>query len=130
MKKTDYTDDELLEIIDTAKELKGYDTRFITCHCTGLPAYKVMKSYMGDQLEYVHSGEEIDPKLLTDKYVSADKRNINVEYVESEKITGKPSKNLVDKRKGGRSFMKLHKFFAWATVACFILTMITGYKRK
>lgn len=28
------------------------------------------------------------------------------------------------------SYMKWHKFFAWATVCCFLLTMITGYERK
>lgn len=26
--------------------------------------------------------------------------------------------------------MKKHTFFAWATVACFLATMITGYKRQ
>ena len=26
--------------------------------------------------------------------------------------------------------MKYHRFFAWAAVACFILAMITGYRRK
>ena len=28
------------------------------------------------------------------------------------------------------AYMKCHKFFAWATVACFVMTMVTGYKRK
>ena len=27
-------------------------------------------------------------------------------------------------------FMKWHKFFAWATVVCFVMTMITGYEKK
>jgi hypothetical protein len=26
--------------------------------------------------------------------------------------------------------MKYHKFFDWAAAACFILAMITGYRRK
>lgn len=30
----------------------------------------------------------------------------------------------------GNDYMKLHKLFAWGTVVCFVLTMITGYKRK
>lgn len=30
-----------------------------TSHCTGLPAFDIMKNIMGDKLEYVHSGEEI-----------------------------------------------------------------------
>lgn len=101
MKKTDYAENELWEIIDTAKELKKYRTKFYTCHCTGLPAFRVMKNIMGDQLEYVHSGDEI--KILIDR--SAEK-------------------------KGRDTFMKWHKFFAWATVICFLLTMYTGWKRK
>ncbi len=103
MKKTDYTEDEIWEIIDTAKALKNYHTKFYTCHCTGVPAFKVMKNIMGDQLEYVHSGDEI-----------------NLEYY---KTTNKPKK---EKSK----FMKWHKFFAWATVVCFVLTMFTGYRKK
>ena len=34
-----------------------------------------------------------------------------------------------NERKGG-NIMKQHKFFAWATVFCFFMTMITGYQRK
>jgi len=26
--------------------------------------------------------------------------------------------------------MKMHKFFAWAAAICFLLAIITGYKRK
>lgn len=98
MKKGEYTDDELGEIIDTAKELKKYRTMFYTCHCTGVSAFEVMKNIMGDHLEYVHCGDEV-----------------KVQYY---------SKRRRD------SFMKLHKFFAWATVACFLMTMFTGYKKQ
>ena len=59
MKKTEYTDEELLEIIDTAKCLKKYHTMFYTCHCTGIPAFNVMKNIMGEKLEYIHSGDEV-----------------------------------------------------------------------
>lgn len=59
MKKTDYREGELREIEEIARELKGYPTRFVTCHCTGTVAYDVMRSILGDQLEYVHSGEEV-----------------------------------------------------------------------
>ena len=100
MKNTDYSDDELREIISTAEKLKQYHTMFYTCHCTGMPAYQIMKNIMGDQLEYVHSGDEVTIKYR------------------------KPRKNRRS------TYMKLHKFFAWATVVCFILTMITGIKRK
>ncbi|XME03713.1 hypothetical protein QYZ88_005925 [Lachnospiraceae bacterium C1.1] len=42
-----------------ANELKSYKTKYYTCHCTGLPAFDIMKEILGDQLEYVHSGDEI-----------------------------------------------------------------------
>ncbi len=100
-KKRDYTDNELLEIINTAKRLNTYHSRFTTCHCTGIPAYSVMKNILGDNLEYVHSGEEV--KLV-------------------------PNKTKITKRRS--NFMKFHKFFAWSTVFCFIMTMITGYRKK
>ncbi|MCR4615026.1 MAG: MBL fold metallo-hydrolase [Clostridiales bacterium] len=59
MKKTNHTAGEIREIENTAKELTRYDTVFYTCHCTGLPAFEIMKRIMGSQLEYVHSGDEI-----------------------------------------------------------------------
>lgn len=65
MKKTEYTGDEIREIEEIAEELKKYSTRFITCHCTGIPAFDRMKAIMEDQLAYVHSGEEIDLTSIT-----------------------------------------------------------------
>ncbi len=61
MKKTDYSDSEIEEIKSIAKELKDYPTRFVTCHCTGVTAFDIMKEIMGDCLVYVHSGEEVIP---------------------------------------------------------------------
>ena len=37
---------------------------------------------------------------------------------------------LAERKKRRESYMKWHKFFAWATVVCFFMTMVTGYKRK
>ena len=59
MKKTPYRDNELEEVKSIAHELNKYPTKFVTCHCTGTEAYDIMKTIMGDKLEYVHSGEEI-----------------------------------------------------------------------
>ena len=59
MKKKEYREEEVFEIKEIARELTAYPTRFVTCHCTGMPAFDMMKEIMGDQLEYVHSGEEI-----------------------------------------------------------------------
>ena len=33
-------------------------------------------------------------------------------------------------KKKRSEYMKWHKFFAWGTVVCFVMTMMTGYKRK
>ena len=103
MKKSGYKDDEIGEILDIAKALKKYNTQFITCHCTGVPVYEVMKGILGEQLLYVHSGEDVP---------------LNSQY--AEKVTKRRS----------TAFMKFHKFFAWSTVVCFIITMLTGYKKK
>lgn len=58
-KKSDYSKEELELIGSTALELKRLDTRFFTGHCTGEIPYRVMREVMGEQLVYVHSGEEI-----------------------------------------------------------------------
>ena len=60
MKKTDYRAEEIKEIEDIARELKNYPTQYVTCHCTGTVAFEVMKNILGEQLEYVHSGEEVN----------------------------------------------------------------------
>ena len=59
MKKTEYSEKEIEEIKSIAYELKDYPTKFVTCHCTGLAAFDIMKNIMGDRIEYVHSGETI-----------------------------------------------------------------------
>lgn len=59
MMKREYRDDELQEVRAIAEALTGYPTKFYTCHCTGIPAFEEMKTIMGDQLEYIHSGDEI-----------------------------------------------------------------------
>lgn len=59
MVKREYRENELMEVRAIAEELSNYPTKFYTCHCTGVPAFEEMKKIMGDQLEYVHSGDEI-----------------------------------------------------------------------
>lgn len=59
MKKTEYDEEEIADIEETARELKKLDTLFYTGHCTGQRAFDIMKRIMGDQLKAVHSGEEI-----------------------------------------------------------------------
>ena len=59
MVKRNYRDSELQEVRFIAKELKKYQIKFYTCHCTGIPAFEEMKKIMSNQLKYVHSGEQI-----------------------------------------------------------------------
>ncbi len=67
MKKEEYTDEELHEVADIGKTLNKYPTMFYTCHCTGEPAYKIMRLAMGEQLQYVHSGDEVVIKTWANK---------------------------------------------------------------
>lgn len=59
MKKSEYTEDEIQIITDTARELSTYETVFYTCHCTGEKAFELMKPIMGDKLKSIHSGNVI-----------------------------------------------------------------------
>ena len=47
------------EVTEIANRLKVYKAHFATCHCTGLPVFNQMKEIMGNQLSYVHSGDEV-----------------------------------------------------------------------
>ncbi|MCR5249559.1 MAG: MBL fold metallo-hydrolase [Lachnospiraceae bacterium] len=59
MVKREYRENEKEEVRAIANELKKYPVKFYTCHCTGTEAYELMKEVMGEQLSYVHSGDEI-----------------------------------------------------------------------
>jgi 7,8-dihydropterin-6-yl-methyl-4-(beta-D-ribofuranosyl)aminobenzene 5'-phosphate synthase len=60
MKKDgEHTDEEKALIRQTAEELAQTDTVFYSGHCTGIPAFEMMKEIMGDKLIAMHSGEEI-----------------------------------------------------------------------
>ena len=59
MKRTEFSVADTAEVTEIANHLKSYKSHFATCHCTGLPVYNQMKEIMGDQLSYVHSGDEV-----------------------------------------------------------------------
>lgn len=45
----------------TAEEIKKLDVGVIyTCHCTGLKGYEELKIYLGNQLQYLQTGEELN----------------------------------------------------------------------
>ena len=58
-KKSDYAEEDLKVIKETAEELKKTRAKYYTGHCTGELPYQIMKECMGEQLIYVHSGDEI-----------------------------------------------------------------------
>lgn len=64
MRKSGYTDEDRAVIAATAQELKKTDTKFYTGHCTGREPFEMMHRIMGEQLLFVHSGEEILTKTL------------------------------------------------------------------
>lgn len=55
----EHTEEEKTVIIQTSQELSQLDTVFYSGHCTGIPAFELMKEIMGDKLIALHSGEEI-----------------------------------------------------------------------
>ncbi len=59
MKKEAYDAGEVELIRDVAAELKAMNTYFYSGHCTGLPAFAIMKEIMGEKLQYMHSGDQI-----------------------------------------------------------------------
>lgn len=59
-KDADYTDEEKTVITQTAAELSKMNTMFFSGHCTGLPAFNMMKEIMGDQLQSLSTGKEIN----------------------------------------------------------------------
>ena len=60
MKKSGYKQEDIDLIEKTAWKLKDYRTKFYTCHCTGEEPYERMKRILGEQIDYVKSGEEVE----------------------------------------------------------------------
>jgi len=58
-KKTEYTEEDISTIKETAKKLRNLPTKFYTGHCTGEVPFEIMKEIMGEQLTYIHSGDTL-----------------------------------------------------------------------
>lgn len=143
MKRHGYSDADITMIIDTALELRKLRTVFYTGHCTGVEPYNAMKKLMGEKLHYVHSGDEIRIRTKLERIlwkVVDREPETGLEYREAHradeaqqeaKAVRKQNDHAAKAANRKRSaYMKCHKFFAWATVACFVMTMVTGYKRR
>ena len=48
------------EVKAPADKLMEYDTKYFTCHCTGLEQFDYMKRIMGDRLSYLSAGNMIE----------------------------------------------------------------------
>lgn len=59
VKKGEYTPQEIADIKDTAHALLKTGAVFYTGHCTGQPAFAIMKEIMGERLQILHSGIEL-----------------------------------------------------------------------
>ena len=60
LQRNGYTEEDFREITDTAHELAGYRTVFYTGHCTGDRPFEMMKQILGDQINYLHCGDELE----------------------------------------------------------------------
>lgn len=51
------------EAVDTVVAIGEYlsqlETKFYTCHCTGLEAYEVLRRQMGEQIQYIQVGDQV-----------------------------------------------------------------------
>lgn len=53
-----YEDKELIESI--GNYIKNTGTKFFTCHCTGVEAYKILKGILGENIEYISAGDFVE----------------------------------------------------------------------
>lgn len=119
-KEDAFTPEEEAEIKDLAKELEAIPSVIYTGHCTGIAAYRILKDSLDTQIQYVHCGQLVP--IDTDEDFLAKSRP-----KPASSVTGKTHSTF---RKGSRTYMKAHRAFAWGTVICFFMTMVTGYMRK
>ena len=105
---------------EMAKQLSETGCVFYTGHCTGEPAFRILKSVLGTQIQYVRCGQMVPADTEEDFLEQRRPAPVNVPET--------PSKPAV--KKGKKTYMKMHRLFAWGTVVCFVMTMVTGYMKK
>ena len=55
-----YDEDAVKRIREVARGLKETGVMFYTGHCTGIPAYELMKPILEDRLVYLHAGDRVE----------------------------------------------------------------------
>ena len=113
MQKDGYSEEDIRSIGHTACVLRSGKTVFYTGHCTGEKPFEVLKNVLGDRIHYFHCGDEIELTAPEEKVPER-----------------KAERDEAPSRKKKSKFMKWHRFFAGAAAVCFVMTMITGYRRK
>lgn len=112
-----------------ATMLQKYDTKYYTCHCTGVEQYEYMKKQMGTQVEYLAAGDVIEIKA---QHMECDMTKVTLgdESCESQDglvlESGRPSniENRLDKE------IKTYDLFLCNTQKTkFYLLMLTGDKQ-
>ncbi len=59
MKQVNYSEADIENIKNVARELKEIPTKFYTGHCTGEVAFSIMREIMGEQIIAIHSGMQV-----------------------------------------------------------------------
>ena len=52
--------DDKKQLTEAAEVLKAYNTKYFTCHCTGVAQFNFLKKIMAEQLEYISTGKIIE----------------------------------------------------------------------
>ena len=100
----------------------GYETRFTKCGICALTGELGLAEFI--------------PAMCRLDYDMAEAGGTFDFVRENTLAAGGPCCDCGYKRKSNGSIrkeypsMKWHRFFAWAAVVCFLLTLITGYRRK
>ncbi|MBE5816362.1 MAG: MBL fold metallo-hydrolase [Clostridiales bacterium] len=47
-------------LVNVAKELSKYNTKYYVCHCTGQKQYDILKEYLGNSIKYISTGSIVE----------------------------------------------------------------------
>ncbi|MGN0159139.1 MAG: MBL fold metallo-hydrolase [Brotaphodocola sp.] len=58
--RLDLNGSDLERLEETAQILNEYHTEYYTCHCTGTAQFEFLKKRMGERIQYLSAGDELD----------------------------------------------------------------------